>query len=145
MSNYEFKTGYGYPHFGRVVRLCNVNFFFSSDELLARYLLGQDAGYPAVNFDSKDSADSINDVRSLDCFHHAGDHENDASLESRERSRRPFQVYLTIPTRVADSLRVSCNSLIRTIGAASTVLLKNTANALPLKAPKSIAIIGIWY
>ncbi|KZP32329.1 glycoside hydrolase family 3 protein [Athelia psychrophila] len=33
-------------------------------------------------------------------------------------------------------------SLIRTIGAASTVLLKNTGGALPLKAPKSIAIIG---
>ncbi|KAF7972683.1 hypothetical protein HWV62_17240 [Athelia sp. TMB] len=33
-------------------------------------------------------------------------------------------------------------SLIREIGAASTVLLKNTAGALPLKAPKSIAVIG---
>ena len=33
-------------------------------------------------------------------------------------------------------------SLIRTIGAASTVLLKNTNGALPLKAPKSLAIIG---
>ncbi|KAL0950918.1 hypothetical protein HGRIS_007675 [Hohenbuehelia grisea] len=32
--------------------------------------------------------------------------------------------------------------LIRTIDAASTVLLKNEKNALPLKAPKSIAIIG---
>lgn len=34
------------------------------------------------------------------------------------------------------------DSLIRTIGAASTVLLKNTDNALPLVAPKTIAIIG---
>lgn len=33
-------------------------------------------------------------------------------------------------------------SLIRTIGAASTVLLKNERNALPLKGPKSIAVIG---
>ncbi|KAI0781584.1 glycoside hydrolase family 3 protein [Irpex lacteus] len=33
-------------------------------------------------------------------------------------------------------------SLIRTIGAASTVLLKNERKALPLKAPKSIAVIG---
>lgn len=33
-------------------------------------------------------------------------------------------------------------SLIRTIGAASTVLLKNERNVLPLKAPKSIAVIG---
>ncbi|THH07422.1 hypothetical protein EW145_g3390 [Phellinidium pouzarii] len=34
-------------------------------------------------------------------------------------------------------------TLIRQIGAASAVLLKNTNGALPLKAPKSIAIIGI--
>lgn len=33
-------------------------------------------------------------------------------------------------------------SLIREIGGASTVLLKNTNNVLPLKKPKSIAIIG---
>lgn len=33
-------------------------------------------------------------------------------------------------------------SLIRTIGAASTVLLKNNNNILPLKAPRSIGIIG---
>jgi len=33
-------------------------------------------------------------------------------------------------------------SLIRTIGAASTVLLKNDRQMLPLQAPKSIAIIG---
>ena len=32
--------------------------------------------------------------------------------------------------------------LIRTIGAASTVLLKNNNNALPLNKPKSIGIIG---
>ncbi|KAI0082198.1 glycoside hydrolase family 3 protein [Panus rudis PR-1116 ss-1] len=33
-------------------------------------------------------------------------------------------------------------SLIRTIGAASTVLLKNKASVLPLKKPKTIAVIG---
>lgn len=33
-------------------------------------------------------------------------------------------------------------SLIRQIGSASTVLLKNTRNVLPLKAPKTIAVIG---
>jgi len=33
-------------------------------------------------------------------------------------------------------------TLIRTIGAASTVLLKNVNGALPLKAPKSLGIIG---
>lgn len=32
--------------------------------------------------------------------------------------------------------------LIREIGAAGTVLLKNTNGALPLKKPKSLAIIG---
>ena len=32
--------------------------------------------------------------------------------------------------------------VVREIGAAGTVLLKNVASALPLKAPKSIAIIG---
>ena len=32
--------------------------------------------------------------------------------------------------------------VVREIGAAGTVLLKNVAGALPLKAPKSIAIIG---
>ena len=35
-----------------------------------------------------------------------------------------------------------CHRLIRTIGAASTVLLKNTGQTLPLNAPKSIALIG---
>ena len=32
--------------------------------------------------------------------------------------------------------------VVREIGAAGTVLLKNVGGALPLKAPKSIAIIG---
>ena len=33
-------------------------------------------------------------------------------------------------------------SLIRTIGAASTVLLKNTGGVLPLNKPRTIAVIG---
>lgn len=33
-------------------------------------------------------------------------------------------------------------SLIRTIGAASTVLLKNQGGVLPLSKPESIAVIG---
>lgn len=37
------------------------------------------------------------------------------------------------------------HSLIRSIGAASTVLLRNTGNVLPLKAPGSIAVIGEKY
>ncbi|CAE6431419.1 unnamed protein product [Rhizoctonia solani] len=71
--------------------------------LAAWYLLGQDSGYPAVNFDSWNINDSFNkhvDVQ--------GDHK----------------------------------TLIRTIGAASTVLLKNKNSALPLKAPSTIAVIG---
>ena len=32
--------------------------------------------------------------------------------------------------------------VVREIGAAGTVLLKNVAGALPLRAPKSVAIIG---
>ena len=32
--------------------------------------------------------------------------------------------------------------VVREIGAAATVLLKNVAGALPLRAPKSVAIIG---
>ncbi|KAI0815283.1 glycoside hydrolase family 3 protein [Irpex lacteus] len=71
--------------------------------LAAWYLLGQDQGFPAVNFNSKDANSKINQHVNVQ-----GDHA----------------------------------SLIRTIGAASTVLLKNERNALPLKAPKSIAVIG---
>ena len=33
--------------------------------------------------------------------------------------------------------------VVREIGAAATVLLKNVAGALPLRAPKSVAIIGM--
>ena len=43
---------------------------------------------------------------------------------------------------VTADLTITFASLIRTIGAASTVLLKNVNNALPLKAPKSLGIIG---
>lgn len=38
--------------------------------------------------------------------------------------------------------QVSRRSLIRTIGAASTVLLTNTGGVLPLHKPRSIAIVG---
>ena len=34
--------------------------------------------------------------------------------------------------------------IVREVGAAGTVLLKNVAGALPLKAPQSIVIIGAW-
>ncbi|KAL1952140.1 hypothetical protein VTO73DRAFT_1289 [Trametes versicolor] len=69
--------------------------------LAAWYLLGQDSGFPAVNFNSWNTGQGSHiDVQA--------DHKN----------------------------------LIRTIGAASTVLLKNTGNVLPLKAPKTIAVVG---
>ncbi|KAI0639226.1 beta-glucosidase [Trametes polyzona] len=69
--------------------------------LAAWYLLGQDSGFPAVNFNSWNTGQGSHiDVQA--------DHKN----------------------------------LIRTIGAASQILLKNTGNVLPLKAPKSIAVVG---
>ncbi|KIP12629.1 glycoside hydrolase family 3 protein [Phlebiopsis gigantea 11061_1 CR5-6] len=67
------------------------------------YLLGQDSGYPAVNFNSKDTSSSENQHVNVQ-----GDHA----------------------------------SLIRTIGAASTVLLKNTGGVLPLNKPRTVAVIG---
>ncbi|RDW58265.1 putative beta-glucosidase G [Coleophoma crateriformis] len=39
-------------------------------------------------------------------------------------------------------VRADHNATIRAVGAASTVLLKNVNNALPLKAPKSIGVFG---
>ncbi|KAK0465356.1 glycoside hydrolase family 3 protein [Desarmillaria tabescens] len=71
--------------------------------LAAWYLLGQDSGYPDVNFDAWDKTTPVNthvDVQS--------DHKN----------------------------------VIRAIGQASTVLLKNSRGVLPLKAPHTLAIIG---
>jgi beta-glucosidase len=67
------------------------------------YLLGQDSGYPAVNFDAWSQSNSINTHVNVQA-----DHKN----------------------------------VIRDIGAQSTVLLKNVNNVLPLKAPKSIGIVG---
>ncbi|KAI0651675.1 beta-glucosidase [Trametes meyenii] len=69
--------------------------------LAAWYLLGQDSGFPAVNFNSWQTGQGSHiDVQA--------DHKD----------------------------------LIRTIDAAATVLLKNIGNTLPLKAPKSIAVVG---
>lgn len=42
--------------------------------------------------------------------------------------------------RPTDTLAIT--SLIRTIGAASAVLLKNQGSVLPLKSPKTMAIVG---
>ncbi|KAF9480035.1 beta-glucosidase [Pholiota conissans] len=71
--------------------------------LAAWYLMGQDSGFPAVNFDAWNINTSINTHVNVQA-----DHKN----------------------------------VIRDIAAASTVLLKNVGNVLPLKAPKSIGIIG---
>ncbi|KAF7345699.1 Glycoside hydrolase family 3 protein [Mycena venus] len=71
--------------------------------LAAWYLLGQDSGFPAVNFDAWNNGASFNQ--------HINVQSNHATL-------------------------------IRQIDAASTVLLKNTNGALPLKAPKTIGVIG---
>ncbi|KAJ8702868.1 hypothetical protein PTI98_001542 [Pleurotus ostreatus] len=71
--------------------------------LAAWYLLGQDSGYPAVNFNSW----NVNG---------------------------PGSTHVNVQGNHKD--------LIRTIGAASTVLLKNTGKALPLNKPRTIGIIG---
>ncbi|KAJ7476760.1 beta-glucosidase [Mycena latifolia] len=71
--------------------------------LAAWYLVGQDSGFPAVNFNAWNSGASVNQHINVQSTH---------------------------------------KTLIRQIDAASTVLLKNTNGALPLKAPKTIAIVG---
>ncbi|KAF9457106.1 beta-glucosidase [Collybia nuda] len=71
--------------------------------LAAWYLLGQDSGYPPVNFNSWN---------------------------------------LNSPVNTHVNVQGNHKDLIRTIGAASTVLLKNLNKVLPLASPKSIGIIG---
>ncbi|KAF8167900.1 beta-glucosidase [Crassisporium funariophilum] len=71
--------------------------------LAAWYLLGQDSGFPPVNFNAWN---------------------------------------LNAPVNTHVNVQADHKNVIRDIGAASTVLLKNLRSALPLKAPKSIAIIG---
>lgn len=87
--------------------------------LAAWYLLGQDSGYPATNFNAWNAG--------------AGQHVN-VQGNHKECVFHVFSHFVI----TADSKE----SLIRTIDAASTVLLKNTDNVLPLKAPKTIAVIG---
>ncbi|RDB28467.1 putative beta-glucosidase L [Hypsizygus marmoreus] len=71
--------------------------------LAAWYLLKQDSGFPAVNFNAWN---------------------------------------LNAPINTHVNVQGSHKDLIRQIGAASTVLLKNVNNILPLSTPKSIGIIG---
>jgi beta-glucosidase len=89
--------------------------------LAAWYLLNQDSGYPATNFNSWNTRGGINQNINVQ-----GNHK-----EYVEISFTNDAVCLMLPF-----------SIIRTIGAASTVLLKNTNGALPLKAPRTLAIIG---
>ncbi|KAJ7173243.1 beta-glucosidase [Mycena filopes] len=70
--------------------------------LAAWYLVGQDSGYPAVNFDAWNNGAAFNQHINVQSNH---------------------------------------GTLIRQIDAASTVLLKNSG-ILPLKAPKTIAVVG---
>ncbi|QRW09292.1 glycoside hydrolase family 3 protein [Ceratobasidium sp. AG-Ba] len=72
--------------------------------IAAWYLVGQEKGYPAVNFDS------------------------------RTIGSGPLNLHVDVQ---GDHYKG-----IREMGAASTVLLKNTKNALPLKKPISMAVIG---
>ncbi|KAI0321104.1 beta-glucosidase [Amylostereum chailletii] len=90
--------------------------------LASWYLLGQDSGYPEVNFDSWDLSAPVNTHVNVQ-----GDH-----------ARQVYRLE-TLSSRWITHHRAS---LIRTIGAASTILLKNTPGVLPLKSVKTIGIVG---
>lgn len=87
--------------------------------IINRYLLGQDTNFPAVNFNSWNVG--------------AGQHIDVSGNHGR---------LVNYSIDASKALIPIVSSLIRQIDAASTVLLKNTNSALPLKAPKSIGIIG---
>ncbi|KAK3900965.1 beta-glucosidase [Staphylotrichum tortipilum] len=91
------------------------------DDMIVRimtpyYALGQDRGFPAVDPSSAD----------LNTF--------------SPRSKWLTEFNLTGPS--SRDVRGNHATLIREQGAAAIVLLKNENNALPLKAPKSIAVFG---
>lgn len=91
------------------------------DDMIARimtpyYFLGQDANFPSVDPSSAD----------LNTFSPKSQWTREYNLTG-ERSR---------------DVRADHSALIRKLGAAATIMLKNTDNALPLKAPKSIAVFG---
>ncbi|PPQ69063.1 hypothetical protein CVT25_004239, partial [Psilocybe cyanescens] len=71
--------------------------------LAAWYLMGQDSGFPPVNFNAWN---------------------------------------LNAPVNTHVNVQADHKNVIRDIAAASTVLLKNAGSVLPLKAPKTIGIIG---
>jgi len=80
------------------------------------YMLGQDQNYPLVDPSSAD-------------------------LNTFSPRSTWIEEFVLNGTRSRD-VRADHNILIRQLGAASTVLLKNVDNALPLKAPKSIGVFG---
>jgi beta-glucosidase len=80
------------------------------------YFLGQDVDYPLIDPDTAD----LNTFSPRDTW---------------------LKTFVLNGTRGVD-VRADHNVLIRELGAASTVLLKNVNNALPLKAPKSIGVFG---
>ncbi|KAH8646691.1 beta-glucosidase-related glycosidase [Xylariales sp. PMI_506] len=80
------------------------------------YFLGQDEGYPTV-----DPSSALLDGYSL---------------------QSPLLQDWNLTGTASRDVRGDHGALIRSQGAASVILLKNENNALPLKAPKSIAIFG---
>jgi beta-glucosidase len=95
------------------------------DEMVTRvltpyFLLGQDAGYPSV------------------------DPSTAAVLAAQEIGGLPKAMQLGLPFQIVEGrdVRADHAELIRKIAAAGTVLLKNTANALPLQKPRNIAVFG---
>jgi beta-glucosidase len=91
------------------------------DDMITRimtpfYYLGQDKNYPLVDPSSGD-------------------------LNTFSPKSTWFQEFNLNSTRSRD-VRGNHDVLIRKLGAASTVLLKNVNNTLPLKAPNSIAVFG---
>lgn len=77
--------------------------------------------------------------RSISMHGTTAGHSTSTSMCNRIMQRKELKFI----THFKQCLRLSCAPrLIRQIDAASTVLLKNSAGILPLKAPKTIAIIG---
>lgn len=80
------------------------------------YFLGQDVDYPGIDPDTAD-------------------------LNTFSPRSTWLKTFVLNGTKGVD-VRANHNVLIRELGAASTVLLKNSNSTLPLKAPKSIAVFG---
>ncbi|TVY49032.1 putative beta-glucosidase G [Lachnellula occidentalis] len=82
------------------------------------FLLGQDQGYPTTDL-------------SVGCLQSCGTRFDPPSCASNHTCNMP-----------ARDVRGDHASIIRELGAAGTVLLKNTNSALPLQAPKHIGVFG---